>query len=287
MTLINALITTVFLSISTLAYNQTLLDLDGAVRVGQTGDESMEPGTIRFNPVTNDFEGYNGIFWTSLTGLQFETGEVTDADGNTYKTVIIGYYEVMLENLRTTTYHDMAASPIEFIGNDATGDMNWSTANYGAYTMYDTSGTNYPLFDSDKFGYLYNWYAVDDNRNICPTGWFVPDMMQWNSIFNTLGGEDVAGGNMKARGTVDMQTGYWVSPNTAATNDSGFSGFPGGHRGDSSAFYSLGSGGYWWSSSEVNGSEAKDIILIHDHEDVFVSTRDKRNGHSIRCVKPN
>ncbi len=71
-------------------YSQEKLEVEGAITIENSEAVDPTPGTIRFNPATNDFEGWNGFFWASLTGHQFETGEIMDIDGNRYKTVIIG-----------------------------------------------------------------------------------------------------------------------------------------------------------------------------------------------------
>jgi hypothetical protein len=88
------------------AYSQEKLEVEGAIIIKDSEDNNPAPGTMRFNPSTNDFEGWNGIFWASLTGNQYKLGEMTDQEGNTYPTVIIGNQEWMAKNLRTTTYRN-------------------------------------------------------------------------------------------------------------------------------------------------------------------------------------
>ncbi len=228
------------------------LEVEGGIKMGDvTGDP--EPGTVRFNPATNDFEGWNGLQWVSLTGFQYEIGEMTDQNGNTYPTVIVGDQEWMAKNLRVTTYRN--GDDISLIGNDGAGDDAWNTANYGAYAVYDTTGTDYQSFDVNEFGYLYNWYAVNDGRGLCPTGWHVPSgddtSSELKTLIDFLGGLDVAGGKMKETGTT-----HWFSPNTGATNESGFTGLPGGARTGFGTFFYLGEDGYWWSNTESSSSKA-------------------------------
>ncbi|MBK8503743.1 MAG: fibrobacter succinogenes major paralogous domain-containing protein [Saprospiraceae bacterium] len=174
---------------------------------------------------------------------------MTDRDGNFYPTVKIGTQEWMAANLRTTKYRD--DNPITLIGDDTVGDAAWNVANYGAYCVYDTVGTGYPSFDLDEFGYLYNWYAVNDGRGLCPTGWHVPTDAEWTTLTGLLGGLSVSGGPMKEAGTA-----HWNSPNTGATNSRGFTGLPGGLRIFNGTFSALGNVGYWWSSSE-SGANAR------------------------------
>ncbi len=271
--------------LSTICISQEQFEVQGGILIGYTDSNPAAPGTIRFNAKTNDFEGWNGIFWTSLTGFQFDLGEVVDADGNVYKTAKLGDQEWTLENLRTTTYHDEAGSPIQAIGHDAASTAAWSLANYGAYCIYDTTGSNYPLFDVEKFGHLYNWYAVNDNRGLCPTGWRVPSKNDFDYLASIFGGSDVAGGKMKSLGTFDSQTGYWHPPNEGATNESGFSGHPGGNRTMTGLFITLSINGHWWTTTQVNASEARSFLLVDDLAGLYSSPEDKKRGASVRCVK--
>ncbi len=258
------------------------LDVRGSIRIDNDATAAPQPGTIRFNPVTNDFEGWNGLSWASLTGFRFYggIGEVTDQDGNTYPTVTIGDQEWMAMNLRTTTYAN--GDPITLIGNDAAGNVTWSNADYGAYAIYDTSGTGYQAFDVNEFGYLYNWYAVNDGRGLCPTGWHVPTDAEWSTLSDDyLGGPGVAGGKMKEIGFI-----HWESPNTGATNQSGFTGLPGSLRHPNGSFdvSGLGRGGYLWSST-LSGSAAWLRSLHHSQDDLVLQALPLENGFSVRCLK--
>ncbi len=266
-----------------ISYGQEKMEVEGAIIIKNSEDPTPAPGTIRFNPNTNDFEGWNGIYWASLTGNQYEIGEMTDQDGNIYPTVVIGAQEWMAVNLRTTTFRN--ENPITLIDNDVSGNSTWITANYGAYAIYDTSGTGNP-FDVNGFGYLYNWFAVSDSRQLCPTGWHVPTDAEWTILTTFLGGEPVAGGKMKATGTIQAGTGYWEDPNIGATNESGFTGLPGGHRSTfSGSFSSIGYSGYWWSSTGSSSSHAWDRNLNYFNDDVYRLDDDKKFGFSVRCVR--
>ena len=96
----------------------------------------------------------------------------------------------------------------------------WATLTTGAYCYYNNDSATYAA----TYGKLYNWYAVNDPRGLAPAGWHVPSDAEWTELINCLGGEDVAGGKMKAVSAL------WYSPNTGATNSSGFTGLPGGYR---------------------------------------------------------
>jgi len=100
---------------------------------------------------------------------------------------------------------------------------------------------------------------VNDSRNLCPTGWHVPSDDEWTTLTTYLGGEGVAGGKMKAAI-------LWNSPNTGATNTSGFSALPGGYRNSGDYFYA--GWGLWWSSTEFSSSSAWLRILYNFSSDI-------------------
>lgn len=208
-------------------------------------------------------------------------GSVTDIEGNEYATIVIGTQEWMAENLRTTRYSNGQAIPY--------ANWNqWGSLNTGAWAYYDDdSQYAYP------FGKLYNWYAVADPRNVCPTGWHVPTDAEWDTLVGYLdpsfvpGPIDIqsstAGGKMKSIGTQ-----YWNSPNTGATNESGFSGLPG----DCRSFFAtpcngIGQTGKWWSvsTSNWNADYAWYRVLQVPNSSVFRYNALKRNGFSVRCIR--
>jgi uncharacterized protein (TIGR02145 family) len=78
---------------------------------------------------------------------------------------------------------------------------------------------------------------------------------------------------------------YWISPNTHATNESGFSGLPGGYRSSSGDFYNVGNGGYWWSSSEYDASRAWYRFLTYNYDNAYKDRNDKGVGFSVRCLR--
>ena len=196
-------------------------------------------------------------------------GTMTDQQGNVYKTIVIGTQEWMAENLKTTIYRNGNA-----IAN-ITDYTQWSGLTTGAWASY----ANDSQLDC-PYGKLYNWYAVADPRHVCPTGWHVPTDGEWTSLTDYLGGEAISGGKMKSTGTQ-----YWNSPNMNSTNESGFSGLPGGGRGYGGGFYDVGSYGQWWSSSESGTFSAWDRYLFYDGGIATQDGSDKRYGFSVRCLK--
>jgi len=120
-------------------------------------------------------------------------------------------------------------------------------------------------------------------QGICPPtgGWHLPTDVEWTTLTTYLGSESVAGGEMKETGTT-----HWNSPNTGATNSSGFTGLPDGYRYINGIFSEMSIVGYWWSSSEYNSSEAWVRNLYFTNTAVERSNHNKvQHGFSVRCIK--
>ncbi len=191
----------------------------------------------------------------------------TDIDGNTYTSIIINGQEWMQQNLAVTKYRN--GDPIPTGLSDAT----WTNAISGAFAIYNNDAANNTLY-----GKLYNWYAVNDSRGLCPTGWHVSSDTEWTTLENNLGGSGVAGGKMKA-------TTGWTSPNTGATNSSGFTAFPGGFRVYNGTYLYIGGYGHWWSSTENGSNGAWGRELNYGDSNVYRSDDNRQNGFSVRCVR--
>ena len=206
-----------------------------------------------------DFLSTYGLAFEA-TSTEWSCGEAITYSGVGYSTVQIGDQCWFAENLRTTTYLNGDAIP----RNLSNGD--WSSTTSGAMAFY---------IDGPAYGGLYNWYAVDDVRGICPSGWHVPTDGEWTVMTNFLGGEIVAGGQMKAT--------YGWGGGGNGTNSSGFSGLPGGYRNDLGGFGDAGYNGDWWSSSP-SGSDAW-FRYLDVSEDVIRYDVSQRDGFSVRCVR--
>ena len=200
------------------------------------------------------------------------TPTVTDIDGNAYNTVQIGNQCWTQSNLKVSKYRNGDNIPTGLSNTD------WQSTTAGAYAIYDNNPVNDGLY-----GKLYNHYAVMDNRGLCPTGWHVPTDGEWTTLENHLGGWSVAGGALKSTAT-QLTPGGWNSPNTGATNISGFSAGPGGLRGDFGAFNYLGFGGYWWSSSLI-GPNAYLLGLGSNDGVVSRGNGYRTDGLSVRCLR--
>lgn len=264
----NKTIFLLLLTFAKVALCQEKMEIDGAIIIKNSEDLTPEPGTIRYNLTTSDFEGWNGVFWASLTG--FEIGSVTDIDGNIYPTIIIGAQEWMAQNLRASKYRNDDAIP------NVTDDTDWSNLNTGAFAWYDNDNN----FEQ-PYGKLYNWYAVNDGRGLCPTGWHVPSDSEWTILTDTLGGIGFAGGRLKEVSQV-----RWSFPNEGATNKSGFTGIPGGYRQNGNgSFTSFRFTGHWWSSTEVSSDAAWARILRYNDVRASRNLIFKKDGYSVRCIR--
>ena len=195
---------------------------------------------------------------------------VTDVDGNNYPSIVLGEQEWMATNLKTTKYSN--GDPIQNVPGDT-----WGTITNGAWCYYNNDGAM-----NSVYGKLYNWYAVINPKNICPSGWRIPDDNDWSELVNYLGGEDEAGGKMKGEGTQ-----LWNPPNDGATNASGFNGVPGGGRrgANNSAFDVFGTFGRHWSSSQYDQNAAWGYDLTNDAINLVRNQFNKSYGFSCRCIR--
>jgi uncharacterized protein (TIGR02145 family) len=214
---------------------------------------------------------------------------VSDIDGNSYNTVSIGDQCWTKENLRVRRYNDSTEIKFDNSGEKA-GNLSgqtWGGLTYGAYTLYEYDSTAIPS-KLTTFGYLYNWYAAKGiatsgstvYKNICPTGWHVPTDSSWTTLTTYLGGESLAGGKMKSTGFD-----YWNTPNTDATNVSGFSALPGGIRYYDGSFYSIVNNAIFWSATEGDTYFAWYRILSLSNGGVNRGDSYKSFGASVRCLK--
>jgi len=194
---------------------------------------------------------------------------VTDYEGYEYNAVKIGEQVWLDENLRTTHYTD--GSNIE-----------------SGYDIFDLSTETEPQYwfnyDNDLslgniYGKLYTWYVIN-NGNICPESWHVPSDLEWTALTDYLGGASIAGDKLKEAGLL-----HWDSPNTGATNETGFTALPGGGRTQNIGFYTDKVAGYWWTSSEGSPNEAFLRAMFNDFTSVHGNDTNKKHGFSIRCIK--
>ncbi len=206
--------------------------------------------------------------------VDFEFIECTDFDNNSYPVVTIGDQTWMAENLKVSHYRNGDSIP------NVTGYMQWDGLNTGAYCWYDNE-----ISWKDIYGALYNWYAVIDSRGLCPAGWHTPTNTEWTILSDYLGGISIAGGKMKSTRKQPDTHPRWTTPNTGATNESGFTGLPGGIRDIGGSCYEMGPSGYFWSSSEFSSFGAFYSYLSFDSSILFKTAYTKEIGRSVRCLR--
>ncbi len=225
----------------------------------------------------------NEITFTTLqnsTAINIPGPNATDIDGNTYQSVTNCGLTFTKTNLNVSKYSDGTLIP------QVTDGTQWKNLTTGAWCYYNNTTVN-----GTTYGKLYNWYAVVGiydaasavnpalRKKLAPTGWHVPTDAEWDSLINCL--YPNAGGKMKSTGTS-----LWQSPNTAATNASGFTGLPGGYRDYFGPFLFIGGSGNWWSSSEASTANAWTRHLIsNDGFANWDNNYDKKDGFSVRCLR--
>jgi uncharacterized protein (TIGR02145 family) len=206
--------------------------------------------------------------------LSFTTvpSTITDIDGNIYNVITIGSQVWMASSLRTTKYNNGnligTTSPATLdVSGETAPEYQWS---YGGNEI-----------NAATYGRLYTWYAINDSRNVCPTGWHVPTNDEWVVLQNALGGSQVAGGKMKEAGLS-----HWLSPNEGADNSSGFNGLPSGYRSDAGVFYLIGQRFQLWSISVYSTDYAHDYELGYDNTGfIWGGWLPKKWGLSVRCLR--
>ena len=239
-------------------------------------------GLLVFNTDSSDFYGYNGIKWVSLwntgdTISPWSCGDPVTYEGQSYATVQIGAQCWFAENLK-------------YLPSVSPSTNGSKTDPY--YYVYDYQGTNVSeakaTTNFQTYGVLYNWTAA---LTACPPGWHLPSDDEWKILEISLGmslseanntfwrGTD-EGGKMKETGTA-----HWQSPNTGATNSSGFTALAGGYRDGYGAFSYLGYRCYWWPSSGYTGSTAWFRGMLNNNSQVYRYHGSKMLGLSVRCLK--
>ncbi|MCX6247487.1 MAG: fibrobacter succinogenes major paralogous domain-containing protein [Bacteroidetes bacterium] len=207
---------------------------------------------------------------------------VTDIDGNVYHTVIIGSQTWMVENLKVTHYRN--GDPIA----PGTADAKTIADTTGMIYAYDNSAANVQVY-----GWLYNWYAVADGRNVAPIGWHVPTDGDYTTLVANLGGnylltngDTLAGGAMKEAGVVHWGNLHY--PNVGATNTSGWTGLPGGAKDQGSINDGLRNFGMWWTTTTLEGTNplkwAYCMRLSCIDKSSKRGTWFKTSAYSIRCL---
>ena len=262
-------LTFLFTEIDSVTFNTSVNPPEMLVHSNVSGMQTILTSAI--DSITYGFQSSYTCNPVDVFNSALTYGSISDVDGNTYRTIVIGTQEWMAENLRTSHYSNGDLIP------EVQGSGTWIALNTGASVWLNNDSITYHC----NYGKMYNWYAVNDGRKVCPVGWHVPTQAEWTDLINYLGGLSVAGGPMKSVGTT-----YWNSPNGGATNSSGLSLLPGSSRSGLSGNYSPpGSGSVWWSDTDAGAGEAYYRGVNFSNTQVVDNSFPKETGMYVRCVK--
>ncbi len=203
-----------------------------------------------------------------LFNLNLNYNSLVDVDNNSYKTIEIGKQTWMAENLRVK--HFKNGDKLEVFSEDKV----WSELTEPTWTNYNSDET----FDK-SYGKIYNWLVVHDKRGVCPKGWRVPKIGDWQLLLNYIG-KHTSGGLIK-------EVGYskWKMPNLEASNFHGFTGVPSGYIDVDTKFKKLGEQSTWWSSSVYFNDYISTANLYFSENKFDIGTMSNSSGLPIRCIK--
>ena len=196
----------------------------------------------------------------------WQCGDPLEYQGDDYETVLIGEQCWFAENLRSEYYQNGDVIPADL------SDSEWEETTEGAVSVYDGD-----LSNLSAYGRLYNWYAVHDDRSLCPNNWSVPSDGEWTSLSDFLGGDDVAGNKMKT--VVGWGSG------DEGSNMSGFSGFPGGNRGVLGEYTGQEVYGDWWTTDQTGNTAYLRNLYINRASVDRYPANSLVGGLSVRCIK--
>lgn len=270
-------------------------DGGGAITARGVVWDTNRGATIALSTKTTDGTG-TGVFTSTITGLiagrtYFARAYVTNSSGTNYGNevsfttlfpiVTIGAQIWTARNLDVTTYSDGTLIP------QVTDPSTWRSITTGAWCYYNMDSANGIIY-----GKMYNWNAVvgiwneasktdiSQRKKLAPSGYHIPTENEWTTLTNFLGGKSIAGGKMKTTGT-----NLWNSPNTGASNISGFSGLPGGVCSSNFSFMLINQQAFWWSSTEYLTTYAMSYSLSSEYSDCSGGGGEKTWYGYVRCIK--
>jgi uncharacterized protein (TIGR02145 family) len=215
---------------------------------------------------------------TSQFNLNKTYGNVSDVEGNLYKTIQIGNQTWMAENLRVSKFNN--GSSINEVA------VNSSFYNNGnpAWCYYNDS-----VHYNNLYGKLYNSFVVTNINNVCPTGWHVPTTIDFETLRNHLPSVNNNGGTLKSTGY-----NFWKSPNAGATNETGFSAIGTGIREDQNYNGGKEFSPFWLQDnyyfalgymSTSGGPNGVGDCYLGGNGTGGTGIQNDGDGYSVRCVK--
>jgi uncharacterized protein (TIGR02145 family) len=293
----------------------------GTVITGVFGDIDWAGSShfIKVEADTSDGTNYYDMGTTQLLSVPYTLESrhssfltLTDSLGNVYNIVVDTFGIIHAIPLVEQTFSVCGDSLLDtrdgkYYQTVQIGTQCWFKENLNMGTRIHSTQAGYQQQDNgtiekycynndeancDIYGGLYEWpeamqyVTTEGAQGICPDGWHIATDGEWTTLSDYLGGSSVAGGKMKSTGTIEAGTGLWYNPNTGATNESGFTGLPGGYRNyDNGSFIYLGNYGYFWSSSQVSTTSAWGRNLYYDIDYVNRGINYEEWGFSVRCLK--
>lgn len=242
-------------------------DSNPTIELSTRSDDGIgiEAYTSTMTGLAVDLNYYVRSYATNSIGTAYSAQKQFVTSSEFIKDVTIGNQIWMHKNLDVTTYRN--GDPIP----QASSASEWLGTKSGAWCYHNEDSTNGPIY-----GKLYNWYAVNDQRGLAPSGYRIPSVDDWTILGSFLGGESQAGTKMKS-------VSLWATPN--GTNSSGFTGLPGGARNSNGNFGNIINEGNFWCSNEKSSSDAFIRMLGTNSSSLRLFEYRKNWGFSVRCIK--
>jgi uncharacterized protein (TIGR02145 family) len=240
---------------------------------------SPPAGLIVYNTTLNSICWFNGTSWDIGIDRDNQNCGSIIYGTKTYSSVIIGMQCWMTENLNIGTAILAGQDQINngivekycYNNNSANCDVYGGLYQWAEMVQYLNGATNTASWNPVPTGPV---------QGICPAGWHLPTDDEWTTLTTYLGGTSVAGGKMKETGIT-----HWMTPNTGATNSSGFTALPGGYCSSTGGWNQLTTDGYFRSASESSATYSWYRLLSYYTASVTRETYYKAYGFSVRCLK--
>ena len=247
----------------------TVYDVESGKCIVANPSDSNFDGCVQLNDLLDLLSAYGDC---GSEESAWQCGDPLEYQGYDYETVQIGEQCWFAENLRAESYENGDAIPTDL------SDEDWLSTNTGAVAVNSLN----------LFGRLYNWYAVEDNRGLCPNIWHVPSDNEWIAMEVSIGMSYIEANSTSWRGTnqgEQLKATYGWDNNGSGTNNTGFGGLPGGYRGSSGGLSNTGGVGYWWTSTPFESFAWYRILNSSDSGVYRLDDWNQRGGLSIRCIK--